>query len=169
MASLKVVKSASFSLLLVASIYAVTSACVEEYTEPCLYDTSKREARGLLDAATWRATTIDGQPAQGWPIPGGDFFYSGVIDFNTVRFTGQCDTPEKSFGYATAQYAIRKSNGSLSGNKKFVGQFTYDHKTGALELTAAGYSVSGTVSGHTMTLPAAHALFGSATLVLTRN
>jgi hypothetical protein len=170
MVRLKVVKSASLSLLVVASIYAVTSACVEDVTEPCLQQTSLAEQRGLLDAATWRVSTINGQPADGWalPLPSSDYFYRGVIDFKTVRIIGDCDAPTHSFGYATAQYALRKANGSLSGNKKFVGQFKYDHASGALNLTAAGYELNGTVAGHTMTLPAAHQLFGTATVVLTR-
>jgi hypothetical protein len=164
------VKSASCTLLLVTAIYVVSAACGEALA-PCAVDTSKHEARGLLDAGTWQVTTINGQPAQGWalPLPSFDFFYSGVINFRTERTdASNCDEIKTSAGEAVAQYALRKSNGSLSANKRFVGRFEYDHVKNTLRLTAAGYVINGTVSGHTMTLPAAHALFGSATVVLQR-
>jgi hypothetical protein len=162
------VKPAACSLLLVTAIYAVSAAC-GDVTAPCAVDSSKNEARGLLDAGTWRAITVNGQPADGWSIPASfDYFYRGVIDFQTTTTFGDCDALNESMGSAVAQYALRNSSGQVTGNKKFVGRFFYDHKTHVLTLTAAGYEVKGTVSGTTMTLPAAHSLFGSATVVLQR-
>lgn len=164
------VQSTAGALLLVTAIYAVTSACWQDFTAPCAQDPSARDQRGLLDG-TWRATTINGQPAQGWPLPfpSADYFYSGIIDFQTTETYGDCDNLTSSTGNAVALYALRRGDGSLSGNKRFVGKFYYQHATNLLVLTAAGYQLNGSRSGTTMTLPASHAIFGTATVVLRRD
>lgn len=167
------VKSTSGTLLLLTVIYAVSAACSGEATAPCAAQISQREQRGLLDF-TWRASTINGQTAMGWPLPlpSFDYFHSGIIDFQTTSTQsdgGDCDKLVNSSGIAVANYALRRADGSLTGNKRFVGRFVYDHDRQQLTMTAAGYTVNGTVNGRTMTLPAAHALFGTATVVLTRD
>lgn len=161
-----VVQSTAGALLLVTAIYAVTAACVEDLTAPCAQDRNSLEARGLLDG-NWAAATINGQPAAGWPIPfpSLDRLESGAIEFQTTSVTGDCNNPKWSSGHAVAIYTLRKPDNSLKP-KRFLGRFVYNHTEHRLELSAAGYEVNGSVSSHTITMPAAHDLFGTATLVL---
>lgn len=163
-----IVKSASGTLLLITAVYFVSAACGQA-TAPCAKDPSKQEARGLLDGR-WRATTINGQPALGWrlPSPRTETFFSGIIEFQTLTTEGDnCDTIFRSKGDAVAIYALRDANGNLpAGSSRYVSKFTYFHDAKTISFTAGEQTVTGTVSGLTMTLVAPQ--FGSATMVLTR-
>jgi hypothetical protein len=165
----RLLKSTSLSLLLITAIYVVASAC-QDLTAPCAQDEAKRESRGLLDKR-WRVTTINGQPAQGFPIPGRtETFYSGIIEFQTTEAEtegGNCEDIFRSKGEAVAIYALRQSSGNLSGSERYVSRFTYFHKDYTVSFTAGNQTVEGTVSGRTMTLVAPQ--FGNATMVLTRD
>lgn len=156
------VTSASASLLLVTAIFVVTAAC-DEIIEPC-------KVESHLDGV-WRVTTINGQPAQNWPLPGtqGDTFQSGNIEFFTT-FNSSCNGRVVE-GAAVAFYIIRKGGGLTFD--RFSGKFNYNrpevvNPVETIRLTAVGYEVRGTVNGNTMTLPAAHKSFGNATVVLVK-
>jgi hypothetical protein len=161
-----VLKSTSLSLLLITAIYVVASAC--EYTAPCAADPDKQESRGFLDGR-WRATTINGQPAQGWPIPGRtETFFSGIIEFQTLQSEGDnCETVFRSKGNAVAIYALRQAGGSLPGSERYVSKFVYFHNDKTITFTAGPNEVQGTVSGRTMTVTAPQ--YGGAVMVLTRD
>jgi len=151
-------KTASCTILFVTLLFAINSAC-SPVTAPC---------GGSLDGA-WTASTIDGSPALNYSLPiSGDLFKGGTISFRTTQLEGSCDNPEITTGDATARYQLATSSGSPKATKYFTGRFRFDHKSHALKLTAVGYTVNGTVSGGSMTLPASHALFGTYTLVLTK-
>jgi len=160
------VKSASFSLLLVTSIFAVTAAC-EEITQPC---DSASDLDGL-----WRVMTINGQPAMNWPLPTTtDRFHSGVIEFYT-DFNDDCTPNGNAEGTAVAIYAIRKNDGSFQSDRITArfwrtgrSQDGNSLRESTITLKATTYTVSGTQTGITMTLPGAHPKFGNATLVLVK-
>jgi hypothetical protein len=159
------VQSTASALLLVTAIYAVTAACVEDLTAPCAQETSKLNSRGLLDGS-WIATTIDGSPANNYLLlPTFDRLVSGSIEFQTTSVSGDCDAPSYSNGHAVAVYTIRKASGEVKP-KRFLGRFLYNHKDHTLELSAAGYTVGGTVNGVTMTMSASHSVIGDRTVVL---
>jgi hypothetical protein len=163
----RLLKHTSLSLLLITAIYVVASAC-ESVTAPCAQDPKTHESRGLLDGR-WRATTINGQPAQGFAIPGRtETFYSGIIEFQTLETEGaDCESILRSKGNAVAIYALRQSSGNLPGNERYVSTFRYNRENGKISFTAAGQTVDGIVSGRTMTVVAPQ--FGNATMVLTRD
>jgi len=165
----RLLKSTSLSLLLITAIYVVASAC-ESVSAPCAQEPTTHESRGLLDGR-WRATTINGQPAQGWrlPSPRTESFYSGIIEFQTLKTEGaDCESILRSQGNAVAIYALRDANGNLpSGSDRYVSTFRYNRENGKISFTAAGQTVDGTVNGRTMTVVAPQ--FGNATMVLTRD
>ena len=164
------VKSFSFSLLLITCIYAVSAACFESITGPCYSAVVGNTASGRLDTGVWRVTTINGQPAANFPLPlpSFDYFYAGSLDFRTIGVTGSCDDPDATSGTVSALYTLKDSNLQFKPTKTYLASFTYNHRNHEVFITAGGgqYQVTGTVSGTTMTLPAAHAIFGSYTLVL---
>jgi hypothetical protein len=164
------VKSFSFSLLLITCIYAVSAACFESVTGPCYSAVVGNTATGRLDTGVWRVTTINGQPAQNFPLPlpSTDDFYAGSLDFRTLDVTGACDDPAYTSGSVSALYTLKNSSGQFKPTKTYLAIFEYNHRTHTVTITAGGgeYEVRGTVSGTTMTLPAAHQIFGSYTLVL---
>ncbi|NUQ11755.1 MAG: hypothetical protein HUU26_05400 [Gemmatimonadaceae bacterium] len=162
-------KTSSGALLLVAAIYAVSAACGVDVFDPCFSSREQIQSRGQLDGV-WVVETVNGAPASNYPLPfpSTDRFVTGSIDFKTRETKGDCRDLRESSGYAVANYLLRDSNGALKPAKRYVGRFTYKHKTNKLTVTAAGYAINGSRSGSTMTLPASHALFGSYTLVLQR-
>lgn len=162
-------KSTSLTLLLITVIYVVASAC-QSYTAPCAQEPTQHESRGLLDGR-WRATTINGQPAQGWrlPSPRTETFFSGIIEFQTLETEGSdCESILRSKGNAVAIYALRQANGTLpAASDRYVSTFRYNRENGKISFTAAGHTVDGIVSGRTLTVVAPQ--FGNATMVLTRD
>jgi len=148
------------ALLLVTFVFAVSAAC---------YDVGPCSLAATLDGS-WDAFTVNGQPAAEYPLPfpSTDKLVSGSITFKTTEKEGSCSDLTATSGQAVARYALRGSNGQLKPPKQYVGRFKYLHGPKTLKLTAAGYTVSGSVSGDVMTLPISYALFGDETLVLKR-
>ncbi len=163
-------RSTAGALLSVVAIYAVTAACADSLTAPCAQDLSKIQSRGLLDGV-WNAQTVNNTPFAQYDIPfSDDVLEYGQIDFQTTYVAGDCDAPNSSSGWAAALYTYTKPTGERKV-KSYLGRFTYNHQDKTIELSAAGYVVSGSTNGNVMTLPASHDIFGvnvSATVVLHR-
>lgn len=162
------VRTVSLSVLLVTFLVLVNAAC-DEILAPCTYRGIRSLPAGGIDGV-WSASTIDGQPAANFQLPlSNDRFQSGAISFRTQYTDGTCDDPKVSRGMAYANYQLSDGQGTPKKPKRYTGRFRFDHETGQISLTAAGYEINGSVLEFTMTLPASHALFGTYTLVLTRN
>lgn len=164
------VKSFSLSLLLITCIYAVSAACFQSITGPCYSAVVGNTAQGRLDTGPWQVTSINGQSPVNFPLPlpSTDYFYAGTLDFRTTDVVGSCNDPDATSGSVSALYTLKNSSLQFKPTKTYLARFVYDHRTHQVTITAGGgqYTVTGTVSGATMTLPAAHQLFGSYTLVL---